>query len=191
MSQFIPSHIIAYSNSDFTNPHEVVLPDDPKDCTDNYTHMGVKYWGLETKRHKATTIEEGNKKIYYNHEAHHWLKIGFKYRTEIKSLRVSTKWFTGNQVRAISVLLIDELTGGEQEVLSKKILQPDQEHHFLFEATTATECLIKMYYEGGISRINFFGEKTEAQLVLGSRLFFIWSNPFLLKKSWWTLICIA
>ena len=57
----VPAFVVAYSDSDFTNPHEVVLPDEPKDCTSEYTHMGVKYWGLETGRHKATSVSPGEK----------------------------------------------------------------------------------------------------------------------------------
>ncbi len=154
----IPAYIIAYSNSDFTNPHEVVLPDDPKDCRKEFTHAGAKYWGLETNRHKATAVDKANKKTYYQHQAHHWVKIGLKQRAEISTIKVSTKWFTGNQVQAISVILVDELQQKELEVLTRVALQPDQEHTFSFSSTIATECYIKLYYEGGISRINFFGE---------------------------------
>ena len=170
MSQFIPSFIIAYSNSDFTNPHEAILPIEPKDCTANFTHMGVQYWGLETKRHTATSIESKDKRIFYEHDAYQWVKIGFKERAKISSLQVSTKWFTGNQVRAISVILIDELNGTEQEVLTRQALSPDQDHHFEFDETTATESFIKMYYEGGISKINFFGEKVAKQLPVRSNI---------------------
>ena len=162
--KFIPAYIIAYSNSDFTNPHEVVLPDEPKDCREVFTHAGAKYWGLETCRHKATQIDKANQKIYYDHEAHNWLNLAFRERAEISSVKISTKWFTGNQAHAVTVILIDELTMTEVEVLTRVSLEPDQEHSFDFSTTPATECHIKIYYEGGISRINFFGNPTEKQL---------------------------
>ncbi|MFT4666043.1 MAG: allantoicase [Polaribacter sp.] len=164
MNQFIPSHIIAYSDSAFTNPHELVLPDEPKDYTANFTHMGVAYWGLETRRHIATSIDPQNKKILYQHHAHHWLNIGFEKRALVENVSVSTKWFTGNQIRAISVVLIDEYTNEEKEVLTRVNLAPDQEHEFSFSPTNATKAHIKLYYEGGIARINFFGSFTEEQL---------------------------
>lgn len=164
MNQYIPAYIIAYSNSDFTNPHEVVLPDEPKDCRKEFTHAGAKYWGLETNRHKATTVDTTNKKTYYQHNAHNWVKIGLKQRAELSTLKVSTKWFTGNQVQAISVILIDELSQKESEVLTRVALQPDHEHTFSFFPVMATECHIRIYYEGGISRINFFGEIAGLQL---------------------------
>ena len=170
MQQFIPSFIIAYSNSDFTNPHEALLLNEPEDRTANFTHMGVQYWGLESKRHTATRLDAQRKKMYYQHDACQWLSIGFKQRAELSSLKVSTKWFTGNQVRAISVVLIDEMSGTECEVISRKILAPDKDHHFEFEGTVATECLIRMYCEGGISRINFFGKKTDEQMPLRSNV---------------------
>jgi len=164
MDQFIPAFIIAYSNSDFTNPHEVIQETDPLDCTKDFTHMGVKYWGLETCRHKACAVDSTKKSIQYNHNSYHWLRVGFQRRAVLSTLSVSTRWFTGNQVRAISVRLIDEHSNRETEVLSRVILQPDQEHRFQFEATEATEALIQLYYEGGISRINFFGEIAPIQL---------------------------
>lgn len=162
--KFIQAYIIAYSNSDFTNPHEVVLPDEPKDCRKEFTHAGAKYWGLETCRHTATRVDKESKKIYYQHEAHNWIKIGFKQRANISSVKISTKWFTGNQVRAVSVVMVDELLEQELEVLSRVSLEPDKEHTFSFPSVLATECFIKIYYEGGISRINFFGELAETQL---------------------------
>ncbi len=162
--KFIPAYIVSYSNSDFTNPHEVVLPDEPKDCREVFTHAGAKYWGLETCRHKATRIDKENQKIYYDHQAHNWLNLAFRERAEISSLKVSTKWFTGNQARAITVILIDELLMSEVEVLTSVPLQPDEEHSFDFEPMAATECHIQIFYEGGISRINFYGNPTEKQL---------------------------
>ena len=91
--KFIPAFIIAYSNSDFTNPHEVVLQEEPKDCREVFTHSGAKYWGLETCRHKATSIDNDKKKITYQHDAYNWLSLAFKERAEISSVNLSTKWF--------------------------------------------------------------------------------------------------
>ena len=51
---FLDAFLISYSDSSFTNPHEVVRPDEPEECTGNFTHMGAKYWGFETARHRAT-----------------------------------------------------------------------------------------------------------------------------------------
>lgn len=162
--KIIPAYIIEYSNSDFTNPHELLFPDDPKDCTIDHTHMGVKYTGLETKRHLATKVSEDYSGFEYNHNLYNWVKIGFKERGEISEIRISTKWFTGNQVRAVSIVLIDELTGEETEVLKKKSLLPDHNHIFKIPSTLATECYCKLYHEGGISRIHFLGEMTKEQI---------------------------
>lgn len=157
----VPAFLIAYSNSDFTNPHEVVLPGNPPECTGNYTHMGAKYWGLESRRHVATTLK-GNAFIY-DHEAHNWFQIGLKERVAVEKIAVSTKWFTGNQVRAVSVFLIDEMTGKETRVLDRAPLKPDAEHEFSVPPTLATEARVDCYYEGGISQVSFFGEKAAEQ----------------------------
>lgn len=162
--RIIPAFILEYSNSDFTNPHEMLLPEEPQDCTSDYTHMGVKYTGLETCRHLATTVDTAKKQLFFQHESYNWVKIALKERAEISEIKVSTKWFTGNQVQTVAIFLIDELTGVEKEVLTKSPLQPDSDHCFTVEPTFATEAFVKMYYEGGISRIHFCGKKAEQQL---------------------------
>lgn len=171
----IPAFVIAYSDSDFTNPHEMVLPDEPKECgPDDFTHMGKQYWGLETGRHAATTVDTANRWLEYNHLAHNWVTIGLKERAAISKVAVSTKWFTGNQVRAISVILKDELTGAQKEVLTRTPLRPDAEHEFEITPTLATEAHVELYYEGGLSRIRFFGEKAADQMPI---------RPNLLEKA--------
>ncbi|MGK0343855.1 MAG: allantoicase, partial [Candidatus Azotimanducaceae bacterium] len=61
MSQFLAAFLINYTDSSFTNPHEVVLPDEPQECTGNFTHMGAKYWGFESERHCAISTRAGNR----------------------------------------------------------------------------------------------------------------------------------
>lgn len=161
----IPAFLIGYSDSSFTNPHEVVLPDEPKDYSrGSFTHMGAKYWGFETDRHKTTTVAPDKKSFNYDHDAHHWMRVGLKTRATLDQITISTKWFTGNQVRAVSVTLIDEMTGKEGKVLDRQPLNPDSDHTFPIAPTLATEVLIDCYYEGGISRVNFFGAAAAEQL---------------------------
>jgi allantoicase len=160
----LKAFLIDYSDSDFTNPHEVVLPDEPKDCTGDFTHMGAKYWGAESRRHKATSVLAGESALSYEHDAHNWIHIGLKKRAIVDMIRISTKWYTGNQVRAVSVILKDEMTGDKIKVLDRVELKPDAEHEFDVPATLATECFVECYYEGGISRINLFGKPAEDQL---------------------------
>lgn len=161
----IPAFIISYSNSDFTNPHEMVLIDEPKDCTSDFTHMGVKYTGLETCRHLNTHINEAKNCLEYRHKEHNWVTIGLKKRATLSEIKVSTKFFTGNQVQAISVILKDELTNKESKVLDKVQLQPDNDHTFSITPTVATEAYLELYYEGGITRVNFIGISDVQQLV--------------------------
>ncbi|MCW5868028.1 MAG: hypothetical protein KIS61_12270 [Candidatus Eremiobacteraeota bacterium] len=160
-TDFLPAFLIGYSNSDFTLPHEVVLPNEAPDCRQQFTHMGARYSGYETPRHRATTPQADG--FLYDHDAHHWLHIGLKQRSAVRRLRISTKWFTGNQVRAVSVYLIDELTGSRQLVLDRVPLQPDADHEFAMSGL-ASECLVECYYEGGIARIQLFGAPAEELL---------------------------
>ncbi len=163
MQTALPAILISYSDSAFTNPHEVVLPDEPKDCRGDFTHMGAKYWGFESQRHKATSVLADEQAFSYDHDAHGWLLIGLKERAEIDRLTISTKWYTANQVRAVSVFLKDGMTGKKTQVLNRAPLAPDSDHEFKIPPTVATECYVECYYEGGISRINLFGAKTPEQ----------------------------
>jgi len=159
----IPAFLIAYSESDFTNPHEAVLATEPKNCRRDFTHMGKRYWGYESRRHKATTVLPHADMLAYDHNAHNWMRIGLKKRAKIETITINTKWYTGNQVRAVSVFLVDDFTGTRTQVLNRASLKPDAEHFFKIKPAIATECLVEIYYEGGLSRINFFGEPTPEQ----------------------------
>lgn len=159
MSAVLPAFLVSYSDSSFTNPHEVVLPDEPKECTGRFTHMGAMYWGYETPRHKATTVLADE--LAYDHDAYNWLIIGLKERSEVDRIAISTKWYTGNQVRAVSVFLKDDRNGQYKQVLNRVALAPDKEHEFPIPPTAATECLVECYYEGGIARINLQGRIIE------------------------------
>lgn len=154
-NQRLPAFLIAYSDSSFTNPHEVVLPDDPRECTGNFTHMGAKYWGFETSRHRATSLQADSNSFRFDDDAYHWFHIGLTNTAEVTRISVSTKWFTGNQVSEIAIELIDN--HGIREVLPRTVLQPDSEHEFEIDATTASECLVRCFHEGGIARVNLFG----------------------------------
>ena len=104
--KFLPAFLISYSDSSFTNPHEVVLPDEPAECTGNFTHMGAKYWGFETSRHLPLSRTETG--FRFAHNLTHEFLIGLTHRSVVEEIHVSTKWFTGNQVPYISIELIDD-----------------------------------------------------------------------------------
>ncbi|MFT5561743.1 MAG: allantoicase [Candidatus Azotimanducaceae bacterium] len=156
MSQFLAAFLINYTDSSFTNPHEVVLPDEPQECTGNFTHMGAKYWGFESERHCAISTRAGNRGFHFDHDAFNSLVIGLTQRSLVREIRISTKWFTGNQVPCVAVDLID----GDNEVvvLERVTLEPDQEHIFTISETWATRCRVRCFHEGGIARVNLFGD---------------------------------
>jgi allantoicase len=173
-NQLIPAFVIAYSDSDFTNPHELVLLDEPEDYRADYTHMGVKYTGLETCRHANTKANAAEQCLDFDYKKHNWVEIGLKKRALLTEIKISTQFFTGNQVRAISLTLEDELTGAKKEVLNRTALQPDSVHRIEIPPTIASLCHFKLYYEGGITRINFIGSIETVQLP---------ESPNLLEKA--------
>jgi allantoicase len=155
--QIIPAFLKAYSDSSFTNPHEVALPDDPPDRMGNFTHTGAKYWGFETSRHRSTKINESNRSFDFDAQAHHWFTVGLEQRALVNEISISTKWFTGNQVPEVSIELIDRQENLTSVVLDHIKLDPDSEHAFKVAPTFATDCHIKCYHEGGISRVKLLG----------------------------------
>ncbi len=159
LKEWIPAFLKGYSDSSFTNPHEVVLPETPPDCKGNFTHMGAKYWGFETRRHRAT--RHGPDGFVFDPRAHHWIDIGFHHQATVHRIEISTKWFTGNQVPEVSVVLSDRRTGKSRTVLSHVALTPDTDHDFAIDHVAATDCHIECYHEGGIARVLLFGETGE------------------------------
>lgn len=156
----LPAFLIDYSDSSFTNPHDVVRADAPSDCQGVFTHMGAKYSGIESARHKATVVLEKEAAFAYDHNAHNWFIIGLKTPAEVSEIRISTKWFTGNQVRFVSVFLKD----GDKEtrVLERVALKPDSDHVFAVPSVRACECRVECYYDGGIARVRLFGKPIAA-----------------------------
>lgn len=152
----LDAFVIAYSDSSFTNPHEAARHDEPPECTGNFTHMGAKYWGFETDRHRATAILEDGQGFRFNHNAYHWLHLGLKQKARVRKINISTRWFTGNQVPEVSVELIDGRS--TTEVLTRVTLDPDKDHNFPIPETIAEECLIRCYHEGGIARVLLEGD---------------------------------
>ncbi len=154
MAEYLPAFLMSYSDSSFTNPHEVVLPDEPPDCTGDFTHMGAKYWGFETARHRA--LERTASGFRFDDEACHEFVIGLKQRCVVEEIRVSTKWFTGNQVPEVTLELVD---GDHSEVVVERArLMPSDEHIFQVDRITASRCRVLCFHEGGIARVNLFGE---------------------------------
>ena len=158
MNSYLPAFVIAYSDSSFTNPHEVALADEPPACTGNFTHMGAKYWGFETARHRATQLDIDNQRFIFDDNAFHWLQLGLKAPSRVNKVTISTRWFTGNQVPEAAIDL--KRDNDWQEVIPRTPLLPDQDHAFDIEPfEAATECRIRCYHEGGISRVSLFGEQ--------------------------------
>eukprot|EP01129_Flabellula_baltica_P007138 TRINITY_DN2744_c0_g2_i1.p2 TRINITY_DN2744_c0_g2~~TRINITY_DN2744_c0_g2_i1.p2 ORF type:complete len:127 (-),score=12.56 TRINITY_DN2744_c0_g2_i1:686-1066(-) len=55
----IPLTIISYTDSTFTNPHELVSDNPPVVYNQHYSHLGLVMDGLESKRHLNVQYEDG------------------------------------------------------------------------------------------------------------------------------------
>lgn len=70
--------LIEYSDSSFTNPHEVTRAITPPDRKGQFTHMGAQYWGFETNRHLATEAHPEEQLLRFRPNAGHFLCLGLK-----------------------------------------------------------------------------------------------------------------
>jgi allantoicase len=160
----VPAFVIAYSDSSFANPHQVVSPAAPVFDANAFTYQGKEMDGIESKRHTAIRPDlEGQPDCFgFQPDFYNWFELGLKRRTNVEKLTISTRWFTGNQVPKVSVFLKDEKTGAEREVLHRVELPPDSEQSFaVTPPTVATEIRVLCYYDGGITRVHCFGEPAE------------------------------
>lgn len=166
MTQRAPlkAYLADYSESNFTNPHDVVRADEAVSHLGRFTPMGAQYDGFETSRGKAWRFENGL--WMYNHGAHHHLDIGLYERAAIDRVDVSTKWFTGNNVEEVAVYLRDRFNPAAEDVcvIERTKLQPDAMNSFVLDTPVpATACFVKAYSEGGISRVQLYGEASAQQ----------------------------
>ena len=150
----LDTFLISYSDSSFTNPHEVALPQQPENRAGQFTHMGAQYWGFETKRHDAWTLHPDGETLTFSPTAQHELVLGLKQPAIVDQIDISTHWFTGNQVPAVSI----ELIRGDQAVtvVDRHRLEPDAEVTLRCKPTEADKCRVLCHQEGGISRISLF-----------------------------------
>jgi len=160
----VPAFVIAYSDSSFSNPHQVVSPAPAQFDATAFTYTGKEMDGLESKRHTAVHLNpEGKMDCFeFTPDFFNWFEIGLKRRTNVERLTISTRWFTGNQVPRVSVLLKDEASGVDREVLHRVALAPDSEQQFpVTPPAVATEIRVFCYYDGGITRVHCFGEPAD------------------------------
>ncbi len=152
----LETRLLEYSDSSFTNPHEITRPELPKNRQGQYSHMGAQYWGFETARHIGTRVDRQRQGFHYNPDAEHYLLIGLIQPALISQIDISTLWFTGNQVQAVTVELIYQ--DQRQTILERQNLNPDSNHSFPIKPSKADQCLIRCHQEGGIARVQLLGE---------------------------------
>ena len=159
----ISAFLISYSDSSFSNPHQVVSCDPPQFGPKAFTFVGKEMDGLESKRHRAISPADkrGAQEFEYDPSACNWFVIGLKQRSLVREIRVSTRWFTGNQVAAISVYLQDDRNSSKIRVLERAALKADAEHEFVVSPVVASSCRVECYFDGGISRVHLFGEPAD------------------------------
>ena len=152
----LDTFLVSYSDSSFTNPHEVLLEAEPENRAGQFTHMGAQYWGFETRRHDAWAVDSSSQTLTFDPLADHEFLIGLKAPSRVEALRISTRWFTGNQVPAVSVELM--MDGTTTRVIDRHPLAPDSEITLPIPPTHAAYCRVICHQEGGISRVSLFGE---------------------------------
>lgn len=156
-SKLLKAYVIAYSDSAFSDPHQIVSHAPPKFDPDAFTFVGKEMDGLESRRHRAFSLDGAAKSITFDPEAHNSIRLGLAKKSRLNKIVISTKWFTGNQVPRVSLELIDSATGKTTGEIPSVALAPDSETEIPIDGVQADECLIRCFYDGGISRVHFYG----------------------------------
>ena len=107
--------------------------------------------GWETKRRRG--------------EGHDWVLLKLGAPGVIQKLLLDTAHFKGNFPHAFSVEICHcqdselDLFGmkGWQEILPRSVLKADAEHSFSVKAPSATHLRLRIYPDGGVSRLRAFG----------------------------------
>lgn len=166
----LKAFVVRYDDSSFTNPHTVLYAHEAINPTGRFTHMGAYYEGWEDKR--GTGVDVTADGWAYDYAATRDMEIGFDTRSKITHVDVSTKWFTGNNVPEVSILVKDVL--GDQDyhmVIDSASLKPDSAHRLMLpRPMDATHAQVLTHQEGGIARIHFFGEPSKLQPVKPANL---------------------
>lgn len=158
----IRAFVIAYSDSSFSNPHSIVTDSDPVFDSDAFTFVGKEMDGLESRRHRAFSIAPEKAEIIFNPDAANFIRLGLIQKSRLSKVVISTKWFTGNQVPRVSLELLDSTTGAAVFQINDLELSPDSERTIEVNGVETDECLIRCFYDGGISRVRFYGAAIEA-----------------------------
>ena len=150
----LPAFVAAYSDSGFTNPHEAARPDAPEDRRGQFTHIGARFWGFETARHRGHRVR--GTRVRFEPSAHHELVLRLAAPGCVERVEISTAFFTGNQVPSVAIdVRMDD--GDWRCVRERTALAPDSDHALDVTPTYAREARIRCYQEGGIARVTLFG----------------------------------
>jgi allantoicase len=113
-NELIEWDLISYSESGFTDPHDLVSPLPAQDGRGQFTHLGVKMEGLESRRHlnfnNGTTSDPSGTRVefWFDQRPDHPLSANVVVlRTKggkpalIKQLEFDTSYYTRNNVRLV------------------------------------------------------------------------------------------
>ncbi|MEC7986912.1 MAG: hypothetical protein VX278_17210 [Myxococcota bacterium] len=158
--------LLEYSESSFTDPHSVVLFDEPTFDANEYSHIGKTYEGVEPHRmggHSVVQNEENPKDCVHHFDPNYrdYFTVRLEKRTVLTALCISTRFFAGNPASALTITIFDDVQK-EETTIPISVLKPDSEHwidnmHF---TATRIKCSFKA---GGITRIWAYGSPAEQQ----------------------------
>jgi allantoicase len=158
--------LIHYSESSFTDPHGVISHKDPVFIKEAYSHIGKVYEGIEPYRiggHSVTHDETKETPCIHHYDPNYrdFFTVSLEERTQLKTLCVNTRFFTGNPASSLVITLFDALLE-KRVTIPLPELKPDCEHWIENIDFPATE--ISLHFKaGGITRFWAYGNKTKEQ----------------------------
>ena len=160
----VPLVLMEYSESSFTDPHTVVLFDEPRFDEDEYSHIGKMYEGVEPHRmggHRVTQSSSKNCIHHYNPNHRDFFIVQLHKRTLLQTLCISTRFFSGNPACGLVITIVDDLNKKEQKI-ELSALSPNQEHWLSNLSIYATRMILR-FRAGGITRIWAYGIQAQHQ----------------------------
>ena len=169
--------LLSYTDSDFTNPHDIANPAAPVDYRGNFSHLGVKMEGLESKRHLNLQAKHYATGVRFcrSTSIHNTVELRLERPFLVKELIFDTSFFTGNQVKTAHQVVLQH-NGATAVVLQELHLKGDAVAKFVLPSPTPASRVRLELAEGGLTRFKVLGEPmgpvpAEENVLLGASVF--------------------
>lgn len=158
----IPLEVLSYSDSLFTNPHDLVSSAPVNDGRGTFTHLGVKMEGLESARHLNFKALNGANGVVFNRDNAVTNEVRLRVKdskvASVSEIEFDTAFYTRNNVNYVfTVTFVSDLDGSEVVVLRNLKLDGDAKKLVKLDKPENATRIILHLGEGGLARFKARG----------------------------------